>query len=56
LEKEMAVFPKGANDDTLDALAYQNDIAEPPIDEMARVRIRADRQERKSQIKSSFGL
>lgn len=34
LEGEMAVFPKGANDDTLDALAYQNDIAEAPEDEI----------------------
>lgn len=56
LEDEMAVFPKGANDDTLDSLAYQNDIAEPPIDDYVQAIMRQQREERKGKIAKTYGL
>lgn len=56
LEKEMFVFPKGAHDDTIDALAYQNDIAKPPMDEYLRTKLIKKRNERKSQIRSQYAL
>jgi hypothetical protein len=56
LEKEMFVFPKGANDDTIDALAYQNDIAKPPMDDMLRARLMKNREDKKSQIRSQYAL
>jgi hypothetical protein len=56
LEDQMAVFPKGANDDVLDSLAYENDIAEAPLDDVARIMMRRDRDERRSQVKSKYGL
>lgn len=56
LESEMFVFPKGANDDTLDAEAYQNDIAQPPASESIRAEIRQKRQERRQRVKSGYAL
>ncbi len=56
LEKEMRTFPKGTYDDTLDALAYQNEIAETPVDQVARALRKRDREERKDETKSKYGL
>jgi hypothetical protein len=56
LEDEMVVFPKGANDDTLDAAAYQNDIAEPVISEMAQAIMRYEREKRKETIRKNYGI
>jgi len=56
LEDEMVVFPKGANDDTLDSAAYQNDIAEIPVSELAQAIARQNREKRKESIKKSHGL
>ena len=56
LVDELIVFPKGAHDDTIDALAYQNDIAEVPIDEKTYARVRADRENRRSGVAKKHGL
>lgn len=53
---EELVFPKGAHDDTLDALAYQNDIAEVPVDELEQARITYQRQRRAGDIAKGYGL
>ena len=37
LEEEQMRFPKGKNDDVLDALAYQEHIAQPPIVELSYI-------------------
>lgn len=56
LEKELLVFPKGAHDDVPDALAYQNDIAEPPMGERQVMMLRSQRQERMQSIKKNYAL
>lgn len=56
LERELRSFPKGAHDDTLDALAYQNDIAESPVDDVARALKSRQREEQKEQTKGRYGL
>ena len=56
LEDEMFVFPKGAHDDTLDALAMQNEIAESPIDEYKQAIMRQERDQRREYLKKSFAL
>ncbi len=53
---ELLLFPRGAHDDVPDALAYQNDIAEAPVSEIQRALLAHDREKRKEQIKSKFGL
>lgn len=54
LEDEMAVFPKGAHDDTLDAAAMQNEIAEPP-EGIERLREIAE-QRREAADPADYGL
>lgn len=56
LEAEMRAFPKGAHDDTLDSLAYQNDVAQPPADEQKVAILYHQRQERATKIAKNFGL
>lgn len=56
LEDEMIVFPKGANDDTLDAATYQNDIAEPIVSPYHQALVQQNRQERKEQVKKTYGI
>lgn len=56
LETEMFVFPKGANDDTIDSLAYQNDIAEAPVDDFTVARVRINRQQRSGDVARNYGL
>lgn len=56
LEDEMVVFPKGANDDTLDSLAYQNDLAEPMIDEVQQAIVRQERAERSVKVAKQHGF
>jgi len=56
LEDELIVFPKGAHDDVPDALAMQNEIAETPVDDQRRARIRAERSERASNVAKRHGL
>ncbi len=56
LVDEALVFPKGAHDDVLDALAYQNDIAEVPLDERARAKQKYQREERKTKVAKAHGL
>lgn len=56
LEDEMVVFPKGAHDDTMDALAYQNDIAESPLDEYKQAIISHKREVKREEIRRNFGL
>jgi hypothetical protein len=56
LEDELIVFPKGAHDDVPDALAMQNEIAEPPTSELAQAMLRQDRAERAELIKKTYGL
>lgn len=56
LEDELIVFPKGAHDDVPDALAMQLEIAEPPIDERARLAMTHEREERRRNIQRNYGL
>ena len=56
LEKEMVVFPKGANDDTIDALAMQNEIAEPPEDLLRVLTQARKREESREAAKEDYGL
>lgn len=56
LEKEMFVFPKGAHDDTIDALAMQLEIAESPINETKQLIMRHQREQRQKAIRSEYGL
>jgi hypothetical protein len=56
LEKEMFVFPKGANDDTIDAFAMQLEIAESPIDEFKQAIMRHHREERRNTVQKNYGL
>lgn len=56
LTDELIVFPKGAHDDTADSTAYQNDVAESPIDEFKATLMRRNRDERRSQLRSNYGL
>jgi hypothetical protein len=56
LVDELIVFPKGAHDDVPDALAMQNEIAEAPVDDMARMVSRYQRQQRAASIAKSYGL
>jgi len=56
LEEELVVFPKGAHDDVPDALAMQNDIAEPPIDDYKIALIKARRTERASIVAKRYGI
>lgn len=56
LEKEMRTFPKGRHDDTLDAFAYQNEIADAPVDDVARAMQKRQREERKDESRKRYGL
>ncbi len=56
LEDEMIVFPRGANDDTLDAAAMQNEIAEPPIDLIAELIREVELKKQREQLEEDFGL
>ena len=56
LTSELIVFPKGAHDDTIDALAYQNDIFEIRIDEHAQARARAERTRKAERVAKQHGL
>lgn len=56
LEKEAVVFPKGANDDVIDSLAYQLDIAESPISPRQIAEARARRDQRRSEVRRNYGL
>lgn len=56
LEDQLVVFPKGANDDVPDALAMQNEIAEPPQDDYALAIQRERREERRQAMKKQYGL
>lgn len=56
LEDQMYVFPKGANDDVLDALAMQNEIAESPVDDYAQAKMRHQREQRRETIQRNYGL
>lgn len=56
LEEEMFVFPKGANDDAIDSLAYQNDIAKPPVSRMRKKEIINKRRKKRTAAKQKFGL
>lgn len=53
---ELIVFPKGAHDDVPDALAMQNEIAEPPASEIAQAVVKQERAERVDRIKKNYGL
>ena len=46
LEKEMMIFPKGANDDVLDSAAYQLQLAEAPTSVQEEMEIIQRRQDR----------
>lgn len=56
LEKEMRSFPKATHDDTLDALAYQNEIAQAPLNDTAQAMKQKGRDRDKEDVKSRFGL
>lgn len=56
LISEMLVFPKGAHDDVVDALAYQNDVSEAPINQYAKAAVMKDRKEREQKVAKGFGL
>ncbi len=56
LETELLVFPKGAHDDVVDSLAYQNDIAEIPVSDVRKSLIRRERSERSERIAKNYGL
>jgi len=56
LTDELIVFPKGAHDDTIDALAYQNDIAEIPVDEQKLARVKAIRAKKADDVAKKHGL
>lgn len=53
---ELIVFPKGANDDVIDALAYQNDIAQPPMGVRKKAEVTARRNQRREEIRRKHGL
>lgn len=56
LEDEMIVFPKGAHDDTLDSLAYQNDMDTAQVDEVEQATQRLAREERRNNVAKRHGL
>ncbi len=56
LEKEMKVFPKGANDDVLDALAMQNEIAKPPVGILEQAMMLQKERQSTERIKKRYGL
>jgi len=56
LTDELLVFPKGAHDDVIDALAYQNDIAEAPVSEEAIAMARMHRANRAEVVAKKHGL
>lgn len=56
LEDEEVVFPKGAHDDTLDSLAYQNDIAKPPMNNRLQAQRVENRKEKAVKVAKSFGF
>lgn len=56
LVDEALVFPKGAHDDVIDALAYQNDVAEVPLDEKEQAKIVYERERRAERVAKGFGL
>jgi len=56
LEKEATVFPKGAHDDVIDSLAYQLDIAEPPISMRKAAEVIAKRNQRRTEVRRNYGL
>ncbi len=56
LEAELKVFPKGSHDDVPDALAMQNEIAEPPMDDYRQAVVKEEREERRKEQRSKFGL
>ncbi|MBT9150675.1 MAG: hypothetical protein DDT40_00850 [candidate division WS2 bacterium] len=56
LEDEMIVFPRGANDDTLDAAAMQNEIAEPPADSIAELIREVELEKQKEETTKDYGL
>lgn len=56
LEEQMFTFPKGARDDVIDAAAMQTEIAQPPVSEFREAVIVRDRMERRSTVRSNYGL
>lgn len=56
LEKEAIVFPKGAHDDVIDSLAYQLDIAEPPVSAQQMQAVIAKRNQRRTEIRNKYGI
>lgn len=56
LEKEMFVFPKGAHDDTIDALAMQLEVADSPVNTYKKAVLERQRQKRQKEIKQKYGL
>lgn len=56
LEKEAVVFPKGAHDDVIDALAYQLDIAEAPVSAQQMQAMIAKRNQRRTEVRSKYGI
>jgi hypothetical protein len=54
LENEMFVFPKGSHDDTIDAMAMQNIIAEPPAEIKRERELESVRREARDT--SDYGL
>jgi len=56
LEGELVVFPKGAHDDVPDAVAMQNEVAEAPVNDYARLLLRRDRDERRKEKGRDYGL
>lgn len=53
---ELVVFPKGAHDDVIDALAYQNDIAKPPMAAQQIQAVIAKRNQRRTEVRSKYGI
>lgn len=54
LEEEAVMFPLGVHDDTLDATAYQTQIAEPPMSEQLALRNSIDRARRVAARKQRY--
>lgn len=56
LEEQLIVFPKGANDDVPDALAMQNEIADPPVSTLEKAITKHNRLRRRDEISKAYGF
>lgn len=56
LEEEISSFPKGTNDDTLDALAYQSDVAEAPMGRDEQIKEMYEEEQYNQEVAERFSI